>query len=110
MLPIEDKIAKATEVKAYYPGPYETKYAIVEYYCRRGKPLKVASYYIYGEELKSGKPLICWNWVPSTNFIVVEDGFGSEEAAKLRLKELKLELKGNRQWDKQEYVISVRKY
>lgn len=98
MLPteLEEKIAKATEVKAYYPGPYETKYAIVEYYCRRGKPLKVASYYIYGEELKSGELLYCWHWLPSTNFNIIEDGFGFEDAAKQRLKELKSELKGAR--------------
>lgn len=86
---LEEKIAKATEVEAYYPGPHETKYAVVKYYCRQGKPLKVASYYVYGEELKSGKPLICWNWLPSTNFVVIEDGFGSEDAAKQRLKELR---------------------
>lgn len=95
MLPMElkDKIAKAERVDLHYRGPYETKYAIIEYYCRQGKPLKTASYYVYGEELKSGKPLICWNWVPSTNFVVVEDGFGSEEDAARRLKELKSELK-----------------
>ena len=89
MTELEAKIARAEEVKVYYPGPYETKYAIVRYYCRQGKPLKVASYYIYGEELKSGKPLICWHWIPSTNFNIIEDEFGSEEAAKLRLKELR---------------------
>ena len=86
---LEDKIAKAERVDLHYRGPYETKWAIVEYYWRQGKPLKTASYYTYGEELKSGNPLICWNWVSSTNFNVVEDGFGSEDAAKLRLKELR---------------------
>jgi hypothetical protein len=96
MLTIEEKIARAERVDLHYRGPYETKYAIVEYYCRQGKPLRVASYYQYGEELKSSNPLICWNWVPSTNFVVLEDGFGSEEDAKLRLKELKSELKGAR--------------
>ena len=43
---IEDKIEKATEIKVYYPGPYETKWAIMEYWGQKGKPLKVASYYI----------------------------------------------------------------
>ena len=86
---LEEKIARAERVDVHYRGPYETKYAIVEYHWRQGKPLKVASYYTYGEELKSGNPLICWYWVPSTNFVVVEDGFGSEDAAKLRLKELR---------------------
>ena len=86
---LEEKIARAERVDVHYRGPYETKWAIVEYYCRQGKPLKTASYYTYGEELKTGTPLICWNWLPSTNFNVIENGFGSEDAAKLRLKELK---------------------
>lgn len=90
---IEEKIASARRVDIHYSTPYETKYAVVRYTCQQGKPLKVASYYIYGEELKSGKPLICWHWLPSTNFCIVEDGFDSEEAATLRLKELKSELK-----------------
>lgn len=91
MLPVEleGKIANADRVDLHYRPPYETKYAIVKYYCRQGKPLKVGGYYIYGEELKTGTPLICWNWLPSTNFNVVEDGFGSEAAAKQRLKELR---------------------
>lgn len=86
---IEDKIAKAERVDVHYRGPYETKWAIVRYHWQQGKPLKVASYHTYGEELKSGNPLICWNWIPSTNFVVVEDGFRSEDAAKQRLKELR---------------------
>lgn len=57
---LEEKIARATEVKVHYPGPYETKYAIIEYWARQGKPLKVASYYNYGEELKTGELLKCW--------------------------------------------------
>ena len=84
-----EKIDNAREVKIHYKGPYETKWAVVRYYCRQGKPLKVASYYIYGEELKSGKPLICWHWQPSTNFNVVEDGFATEEEAVARMKELR---------------------
>jgi hypothetical protein len=86
---LENKIFNAERVDLHYRPPYETRFAIVEYYCRQGKPLKVASYYIYGEELKSGKPLICWNWLPSTNFSVVEDNLADYDAAKLRLKELR---------------------
>ena len=86
---LEEKIANASKVEIHYKPPYEYKYAVVEYSCRQGRPLKVAEYYIYGEELKSGKPLICWSWIASTNFNVVEDGFESEDAAKLRLKELR---------------------
>ena len=84
-----EKIKNAREVKIHYKGPHETKWAVVRYYCRKGKPLKVASYYIYGEELKSGKPLICWHWQPSTNFNVIEDDFATEEEAIARMKELK---------------------
>ena len=86
---LEDKIAKAERVDLHYRPPYEYRYAVVEYSCRQGKPLKVAEYYIYGEELKSGNPLVCWEWLPSTNFNTVEDGFDSEDAAKQRLRELR---------------------
>lgn len=60
----------------------------MQYYCRKGKPLKIASYYVYGEELKTGKPLICWHWLPSTNtnFNVVENNFDTEEEAMVKLK------------------------
>lgn len=88
---LEQKIQRATEVKAYYPGPYETKYAIIEYWARQGKPLKVASYYNYGEELKTGEILKCWHWMPSTNFNIIEDNFSTEEEAIHRMKELRAE-------------------
>ena len=90
---LEDKIAKADRVDLHYRPPYEYKYAVVEYACRQGRPLKVAEYYIYGEELKTGKPLICWSWIASTNFVVVEDNFSTEEEATARMKELRLERK-----------------
>ena len=84
-----EKIENAREVKVHYKGPHETKWAVVRYYCRNGKPLKVASYYIYGEELKSGNLLRCWHWQPSTNFNVIEDGFATEEEAIARMKDLR---------------------
>jgi hypothetical protein len=90
---LEQKIQRADKVLAYYPGPYETKYAIIEYWARAGKPLKVASYYIYGEELKTGNPLYCWHWQPSFNSTIIEDGFSTEEEAKTRMKELRAERK-----------------
>lgn len=85
----EEKYRRAEKVNVYYPGPYETKWAIMEYWGQKGKPLKVASYYIYGEELKTGEPLYCWHWQPSFNSTVIEDNFGSEEEAKARMKELR---------------------
>lgn len=90
---LEQKVQRATEVKACYPGPYETKYAIIEYWARAGKPIRVASYYIYGEELKTGDLLYCWHWMPSTNFNIIEDNFGTEEEAQQRLKVLRAERK-----------------
>jgi hypothetical protein len=84
---------KADKVLAYYPGPYETKWAIIEYWARQGKPLKVASYYNYGEELKTGELLKCWHWMPSTNFTIIEDNFSTEEEATRRMKELRAERK-----------------
>ena len=86
---VEEKILRADKVNIYYPGPYETKWAIMEYWGQKGKPLKVASYYIYGEELKTGEPLVCWHWQPSFSSTVIEDDFSTEEEAKTRLKELR---------------------
>ena len=90
---VEEKILRADKVLVYYPGPYETKWAIMEYWGQKGKPLKVASYYIYGEELKTGEPLYCWHWQPSFNSDIVEDGFNTEDEAKARLKVLRAERK-----------------
>jgi hypothetical protein len=86
---LEEKIANASKVDLYYKLPYEYRYAVVEYCCRKGRPLKVAEYYIYGEELKTGEPLICWSWIDSTNFNVVANDFATEEEAKVRMKELR---------------------
>lgn len=86
---LEDKIEKATEIKVYYPGPYETKWAIVKYWARCGKPLAVASYYVCGEELKTGELLKCWHWLPSSNFNIIEDNFSTEAEATVRMKELR---------------------
>ena len=89
MTELETKIANARKVEIHYNPPYEYKFAIVEYYARQGKPLKVVSYYIYGEELKTRKLLRCWDWVASMNFSVLEDNFATEAEATVRLKELK---------------------
>lgn len=89
MTELEVKIDKATRVEAYYPKPHITKYAIIEYCNQKNKPLKVASYCIYGEELKTGKPLICWDWRPSMVFSIIENNFNTEEEATARLEELR---------------------
>ena len=89
LVELEDKIENAIEVNIHYESPYKIRYAIVEYYARKNKPLQVVEYSIYGEELKTGKQLICWEWVSSTNFSVKEDGFKTEDEAKARLKKLK---------------------
>lgn len=80
-----EKIKNATKVELHYPTPHDVRYAIVEYSCQRRKPLKVVGYYIYGEELKTGKPLVCWQWQPSLNFNVIENNFQSEKEAEERL-------------------------
>jgi hypothetical protein len=90
---LEQKIQRADKVLAYYPGPYETKYTVIEYWARQGKPLDVASYYNYGEELKTGEPLKCWHWLPSTNFNIIEDNFTTKEEATVRMKQLRAERK-----------------
>lgn len=86
---LEDTIENATKVLIYHKPPFKTKYAIVEYFVRRGKPLKVVQYHIQGIELKSGEELICWQWLPSTNFAVIEKGFETEAEAIERMKQLK---------------------
>jgi hypothetical protein len=86
---LEEKITNASKVDLYYKPPYEYRYAVVEYCCRKGRPFKVAEHYIYGEELKTGKPLICWSWIDSTNFNVVENDFSTQEEAAARMKELR---------------------
>ena len=88
----EEKYRKAAKVNVIYPAPYETRYAIVEYFARKGKPLKVVQYSVYGEELKTGEELICWQWLPSNNFYVVEKSFETEAEATARMKELKEQL------------------
>ena len=93
MTELLNKIARADKVLAYYPGPYETKWAIMEYWGQKGKPLKVVSYYVYGEELKTGTPLYCWHWQPSFNSDIIEDNFSTEEDAIIRMKELRAERK-----------------
>ena len=89
MTELEAKIAAAEKVELYYKPPYKDKYAVVEYCCRQGKPLKLGRYYIYGEELKTGKPLICWQWRASMIFDVIEDGFSTSDEAIARIKQLK---------------------
>ena len=86
---LEDKIENAQKVEIYYKPPFETKYAIIEYYARQGKPLEVAEYNIYGEEFKTGKQLICWEYLSSINFSVIENGFNTKAEAEQKLKELK---------------------
>jgi hypothetical protein len=84
-----EKIENAREVEVHYKRPYQYRWAVIRYVCRKNKPLKVANYYIYGEKLYTGEPLRCWEYLASTNFNVVEDGFDSEEEAITRMKELR---------------------
>ena len=79
----------ARKIELHYDAPYEYKFAVVEYYARQGKPLKVVSYYIYGEELKTGRLLRCWTGYPSTNWSVLEDDFATYAEAEIRMKEIK---------------------
>ena len=89
MTELETKIANARKVEIHYNQPYENRFAVVEYSCRQGKPLMVAHYVIYGEELKTGKQLRCWDYYPSTNWRVLEDDFTTHAEATARMKEFK---------------------
>ena len=84
-----EKIENAREVEIYYNSPYKYEWAIVRYYCRIGKPYKVAKYYISGEKLIAGEPIRCFEYMAFTNFTIVEHGFATEEEAIARMKELR---------------------
>ena len=84
-----EKIENAREVEVYYKSPYKTEWAIVRYYCRKGKPVKVVRYAIRGEKLVAGEPIRCFEYMASTNFVIVESGFDTEEEAIARMKELR---------------------
>jgi hypothetical protein len=84
-----EKIENAREVEVYYKSPYKTEWAIVRYYCRKGKPYRVAKYDIRGERLIAREPIRCFEYMASTNFVVVEYGFCSEEAATAKMMELR---------------------
>ena len=84
-----EKIEPTRKIEIHYNPPHEYRFAVVEYSCRQGKPLMVANYYIYGEELKTGKLLRCWDYYPSTNWRILEDGFTTHAEATARMKELK---------------------
>ena len=84
-----DKLQNVCELEVYYKSPYKTKWAIVRYYCRKGKPYKVAKYDIRGERLMAGEPIRCFEYMASTNFNIVEDDFDTEEEAITRMKELR---------------------
>ncbi len=86
---IEDKFEKAESIEIKYPGPHEIRHAVVRYTCQQNTPLAVTSYYVYGEELLTGKLLKCWSWQPSMNFEVVEDNFSTHDEAVARMKELR---------------------
>ena len=91
----EASFENARKVEIHYNQPYENRFAVVEYSCRQGKPLMVAHYVIYGEELKTGKQLRCWDYYPSTNWRVLEDDFTTHAEATARMKELKEARRGN---------------
>ena len=84
-----EKIENAREVEIHFKRPYQYRWAVIRYVCRKNKPLKVASYYVYGEKLYTGEPLRCWEYLASTNFNIVADGLETEEAAVARMKELR---------------------
>ena len=87
----ENQIEASQKIEVYYKPPYQNKYAIVKYYARKGQPLKVEEYYIYGEELKTNEKLCAWTNALSTNFGIIEDNFENQEEANKRLKEIKNE-------------------
>lgn len=74
-------------IKTHYKSGKKELYAIVEYYCQKNKPKKIAEYKIVGKELIENKDIKCFEWLPSTNFKVLQDGFLTKEEAERALKE-----------------------
>lgn len=81
------------KVEVTYKKFSNTMYAIVRYDCRENKPYKIVSYQIYGRDLIKNEPLIVYDYYPSMNFSVIENGFITEDAARKRLEEIKRERK-----------------
>lgn len=86
-LPISIEDCFAIEVK--YRKFSNTMYAIVRYDCQESKPYKIVSYQIYGRDLIKNESLIIYDYYPSMNFSVIENGFITEDAAKKKLEEIK---------------------
>lgn len=75
------------KIEAIYKKYPKKEFAIVQYPFQKGQPRKVVSYDICGEDLISKEPLRLFDWLPSMNFNIVEDGFFTKEEAEKALKE-----------------------
>lgn len=89
MIELPCEIKDIREITVAYKDYGNPLFAIVRYYCQQNKPYKILEYHIVGKELISGKDKRVWEWYPSMNFSLIEDGFTSKEQAEAKLKELK---------------------
>lgn len=80
------------EVDMIYKKPIGPLYAVARYGCQKNKPLKITKYFIYGYDALNEKDRIVWEWLPSTNFSVVRDGFKNGETAMAALASIKKEM------------------
>lgn len=81
---LEDKIENK---KLVFIPEYVEKYAIVKYTFWKKQPLDIATYYPCGIKM-NGDIDYRYSGIKSGNIMVIEDGFGTKEAAQAKLKEL----------------------
>ena len=74
------------KLNVYYKHHIKNKYAIVQYDCQRRKPYKIVSYDIQGKELLQNEDIKLYDYLPSTNFTVILDGFDTKQEAEQALK------------------------
>lgn len=85
----QGSIDDISEITITYKNPISPLFAIVRYYCQQNKPYKILQYSIVGKELISGEDKRVWEWYPSMNFTLIEDGIKDKKEAEAKLKKLK---------------------
>lgn len=86
---LPDNLDNVSGITVAYKKPSAPLYAIVQYCCQQNKPYKILEYHVYGKDILNDEDKRVWEWCPSMNFSVVEDGFTCKKEAEARLKNCK---------------------
>ena len=76
-------------IEIHYKKWSDWKYAIVKYCWCKNTPRKIVAYQETGIDLLTNKILKTFQWLPSLNFIVIQEGFNSHEEAEKALEKMK---------------------